>query len=92
MLIKAGFSRHIAMNERRNASRISTGERGVWQRQYWAHLIRNEDDFERHVDYIHYNSVKYGYVHQANEWSYSSIHRYIKAGIISNDRGSYGER
>jgi len=45
MLIKAGFSRHIAMNECRNASRISKGERGVWQRQYWAHLIRNENVF-----------------------------------------------
>jgi putative transposase len=92
MLIKAGFSRHITMNERRNASRISTGERGIWQRRYWEHLIRDENDFERHVDYIHYNSVNHGYVHQANEWSYSSIHRYIKTGSISNDWGSDGER
>lgn len=101
MLIKSDFSRKIAMNEHRNASRISKGERGIWQRRYWEHLIRDENDFERHVDYIHYNPVKHGYVRQASEWSYSSIHRYIKAGIITNDwgggvdsngEGGYGER
>lgn len=101
MLIKSVFSRHIAMNERRNASRIAKGERGIWQRRYWEHLIRDENDFERHVDYIHYNPVKHGYVHRASEWPYSSIHRYIKAGVIANDwggatgnndEGSYGER
>lgn len=89
------------MNERRTASRTSKGERGIWQRRYWEHLIRDENDFERHVDYIHYNPVKHGYVRQASEWSYSSVHRYIKDGIISNDwggnvdsldEGSYGER
>jgi len=101
MLIKSGFSRHIVMNERRNASRISKGERGIWRRRYWEHLIRNENDFERHVDYIHYNPVKHGCIHQASEWPYSSIHRYIEAGIItndwgcgvdSNDKSGYGER
>lgn len=99
MLIKAGFSRHIIKSECRNASRISKGERGIWQRRYWEHLIRDDDDFERHIDYIHYNPVKHGYVNRAAEWPYSSIHRYIKAGIIASDwgggsggEGSYGER
>lgn len=98
MLIKAGFSRHIAKDEHRNASRISKGERGIWQRRYWEHLIRDEGDFERHVDYIHYNPVKHGYVNRAAEWPYSSIHRYIKTGIIASDwggnskgEGGYGE-
>ncbi|SNX60176.1 hypothetical protein SAMN06296273_1639 [Nitrosomonas ureae] len=85
VLIKSGFSRHITMNERRNASRISKGERGIWQHRYWEHLTRNENDFERHVDYIHYNPVKHGYIHRASEWLYSSVRRYIKAGIIIND-------
>lgn len=89
------------MNEHRSASRISKGERGIWQRRYWEHLIRDENDFERHVDYIHFNPVKHGHVHRASEWPYSSIHRYIKAGIITNDWGGgvdnndksgYGER
>lgn len=101
MLIKSGFSRRVAINERRSASRISKGERGIWQRRYWEHLIRDDADFERHVDYIHYNPVKHGHVSQASEWPYSSIHRYIKAGVIANDwgggidcsgEGGYGER
>lgn len=89
ILIKSGFSRKITLNERRNASRISKDERGIWQRRYWEHLIRDENDFEQHIDYIHYNLVKHEYVHQASEWPYSSIYRYIKAGIITNDRGGY---
>jgi putative transposase len=88
MLIKAGFSRHIAHGERRNASRIAKGERGIWQRRYWEHLIRDELDYERHVDYVHYNPVKHGYVLRAADWPYSSIHRYIAHGMIDCSWGS----
>ena len=52
-LIKAGFSRHIAGTERRTISRIGKGERGIWQRRYWEHMIRDGRDHARHVDYIH---------------------------------------
>ena len=62
MLIKAGFSRNIPKTERINASRRSKGERGVWQRRYWEHTLQDEDDFRHHIDYIHYNPVKHGYV------------------------------
>jgi len=100
MLIKAGFSRHIAQGERRNASRVSKGERVIWQRRYWEHLIRDENDYERHVDYVHYNPVKHGYVLRAADWPHSSIHRYIAAGMVESDwgwvavadEGGYGER
>ncbi len=61
-LIKAGFSRQIPKTERISESRKSKGERGIWQRRYWEHLIRDDEDFARHVDYIHYNPVKHGYV------------------------------
>jgi putative transposase len=47
MLIKAGFSRRIAKTERINASRAKKGERGIWQRRYWEHLIREERDYEK---------------------------------------------
>ena len=60
MLIKAGFSRNIPKGERRNASRMTKGERGIWQQRYWKHLIRNDGDYERHVDYVHFNPVKRG--------------------------------
>lgn len=100
MLIKAGFSRHIAHGERRNASRLAKGERGIWQRRYWEHLIRDNSDYERHVDYVHYNPVKHGFAIRAADWPYSSIHRYIAAGLVECDwglraavenEGKYGE-
>ena len=82
MLIKSGFSRQLPKRERINDSRKSKGERGIWQRRYWEHLVRDELDFERHVDYIHHNPVKHGYVNQAVDWPYSTIHEYITKGIL----------
>ena len=90
MLIKASFSRLMEKGEYQNASRLSRGERGIWQRRYWEHSIRDEQDFANHVDYIHYNPVKHGYVERASDWKYSSIHRYIKAGVLDADWG-FGE-
>ncbi len=58
MLIKSGFSRQIPKRERINKSRRTKGERGIWQRRYWEHLIRDEHDYEKHVDYIHNNPVR----------------------------------
>lgn len=98
MLIKAGFSRRLAKFEHRNPSRIHKGERGIWQRRYWEHLIRDDRDYENHLNYIHYNPVKHGYVSIASEWPYSSIHHYINAGVVKpdwgamDDNGRYGER
>jgi len=57
------------------------GERGIWQRRYWEHTLRDESDFERHCDYIHFNPVKNGYVRAAHEWPHSSLHRFLKLGI-----------
>jgi len=87
-LIKAGFSRRISPNEQRNASRVSKGERGIWQRRYWEHVIRDDLDYERHVDYIHFNPVKHGHVVQASNWPYSSVHRYIAAGMLDRNWGA----
>jgi len=83
MLIKAGFSRQLSKNERINKSRIKKGERGIWQRRYWEHLIRDEDDYQNHVNYIHYNPVKHGYVQRAVEWPYSTIHDYVDKGVVT---------
>jgi len=87
MLIKSGFSRQILKDEQRSASRKQKGERGIWQRRYWEHLIRDDNDFEQHISYIHHNPVKHGYVEKAVDWEYSSIHRYINNGIIKQDWG-----
>ena len=60
--IKAGFSRALPGGESVSSSRTGKGERGVWQRRYWEHTVRDEKDFARHVDYIHFNPVKHGHV------------------------------
>ncbi len=83
-LIKAEFSRSIKsyhvlpeVKEVRRKKREQT----VWQRRYWEHKIRDEDDYRRHVDYIHYNPVKHGYVNKVQEWPWSSFHRHVKKGV-----------
>ena len=87
MLIKTGFSRQIEKGESLSACRLSKGERGIWQRRYWEHLIRDEQEYINHVNYIHYNPVKHGYVDKASAWQHSSIHRYIEAGVMEQDWG-----
>jgi len=84
-LIKAAFSRAVDNTEYVNASRRPRGERGIWQRRFWEHLIRSGDDLAAHVDYIHYNPVKHGYVLHPIDWPHSSIHRYVAAGRLPGD-------
>ncbi|QGX39326.1 REP-associated tyrosine transposase [Permianibacter aggregans] len=61
-LIKSFFSRALPKVERRSVNRVKNGERGIWQQHYWEHMIRGEQDFSRHVDYVHVNPVKHGLV------------------------------
>ena len=82
MLIKSTFSRAIGKGEGRRAGRMRKGERGLWQRRYWEHLIRDERDYCAHVDYIHWNPVKHGYVNEVMQWPYSSFHRYVGKGLL----------
>ncbi|MEI7708281.1 MAG: transposase [Chlorobium sp.] len=87
-LIKAAFSRTLPKTEVISESRLNKGERGIWQRRYWEHLIQNDDDFARHVDYIHFNPVKHGYATTPIDWPNSSIHRFVSQGIIENNWGA----
>jgi putative transposase len=68
--------------------------RGVWQPSFWEHMIRDEVDFERHFDYIHYNPVKHGHVACAKDWPYSSFHRWVRESVYDRNWGSIrnGER
>ena len=84
-LIKSAFSRRLVLDERRSASRLAKAERGIWQRRYWEHLIRDDNDLRRHVEYIHYNPVKHGHTQTPIEWPYSSFHRYVKHGIYPSN-------
>ena len=68
-----------------SASKKKHRESTVWQRRYWEHQIRDQADFNRHVDYIHYNPVKHGLCHQPIKWPYSTMQRYVKEGRYSKD-------
>jgi putative transposase len=71
----------------RSSSKTARRERGIWQRRYWEHAIRDDTDLERHVDYIHFNPVKHGHVSQVCDWPYSSFHRYVARGALPQDWG-----
>ena len=83
-LLKTGFSRGLPP-AKRSRSKIRKREKGIWQRRYWEHAIRNDVDLERHVDYIHYNPVKHGLVTRVADWPCSSFHRYVAQGILPGD-------
>ena len=67
------------------------GEKGVWQRRYYDHIIRDENDFNRHLDYIHYNSVKH-YNISPKDWEYSSFHKFVKNEYYDEDWCNYGDK
>jgi putative transposase len=80
-LIKAGFSKAIPADEWRSGVMIKRGERGIWQRRYWEHLVRDEADFHAHVDYVHINPVKHGLAERVVDWPYSTFHRLVAQGV-----------
>jgi putative transposase len=86
-LIKGNFSRTVEKGERISQSRAIRGERGIWQRRFWEHLIRDQADFNRHADYIHWNPVKHGWVRRVADWPHSSFHKYVQSGIYPTDWG-----
>jgi putative transposase len=84
-LIKGRFSRRLPSVATRAASKIAKREKGIWQRRYWEHVIRDETDLTRHIDYIHYNPVKHGLVSRVCDWPHSSFHRYAGRGDLPLD-------
>jgi putative transposase len=83
--IKGIFSKGTPFNERLSLRRRAKAERGIWQRRFWEHAIREEADYAAHVDYIHYNPVKHGHAQRVVEWPYSSFHRFVEAGVYPRD-------
>jgi hypothetical protein len=81
-MIKTAFSKGLPKVERRSKVRIKRGERGIWQRRFWEHAIRNERDYEAHMDYLHFNPVKHGWVKSVIDWPYSSFHPIFKTDFI----------
>lgn len=90
-VIKKDFStRFLAQGGRDanvSAGKRREGRRGIWQRRFWEHTIKDENDFETHFDYIHYNPVKHKLVQCPGDWESSSFHRWLKAGVYPIDWG-----
>jgi putative transposase len=107
----ADFSSRLSLIKRRFTTNVAkmgvtiprhrNGEHALWQRRFWEHTIRDDNDFERHVDYIHFNPVKHGLVRRVRDWPHSSFHRYVRGGLLPEDwagdligrrQGGFGER
>ncbi len=103
--IKIRFAQALIPTEWRSSMRIAKGEsqgqglalpgtlrmqRGIWQRRFWEHAIRDEVDYARHMDYVHFNPVKHGYVSVVAQWPHSTFHRWVKADAYPHDWGGEG--
>jgi putative transposase len=86
--IKTDFSRGLPNAERRSTIRQARGERGIWQRRFWEHQIRDEIDLQHHIDYIHFNPVKHGLVTRTADWPHSSFATYVERGVYTRDWGA----
>jgi putative transposase len=98
-LVKSRFARSLPRLERLSAVREARRERGIWQRRFWEHLIRDEADYARHVEYCCINPVKHRLVARVRDWPHSSFHRDVRAGLFPADwggdveiTGEFGER
>jgi putative transposase len=97
-LIKTHFAKALPKQERLSAVRSAKGERGIWQRRFWEHLIRNDGDYARHVEYCYINPVKHGLTSRVQDWPHSSFHRDVRRGVFpldwagdANAVGEFGE-
>jgi len=97
--IKAAFSKALPDTAQRLPVKLRKGERGIWQRGYWEHTIRNDRDYIAHMDYIHFNPVKHGLAESPGDWAFSSFRRCVAAGLYpaewlsgSGEPAEIGER
>jgi putative transposase len=96
--VKTRFSKAMEPGEPRSAVRRARGERGIWQRRFWEHTIRDDDDYARHLDYVHFNPVKHGLAPSPAAWPYSSFSLAVAAGFYpanwtydGSSGGNWGE-
>jgi putative transposase len=85
--IKHDFSIGLPVSEKLSSSQHFKHEKGIWQRRFWEHFIRDEDDFERVINYIYFNPVKHGWCESVKDWRYSSFHRDVAAGLFPQSWG-----
>jgi len=83
--IKTAFSKSLPAHEPRSGTMTKRGERGIWQRRFWEHTIRDDEDYAAHMDYIHFNPVKHGLVANAGNWPFSSFRRSVAKGFYPTE-------
>ena len=83
--IKKAFTKTLPKTEPLSTTRSAKGERGIWQRRFWEHTIRDESDYAAHVDYVHINPVKHRLVERVRDWPHSSFHRFVRDGVYAVD-------
>ena len=84
-MLKASFVGALRQQVGSEVRTNAKGEANIWQRRFWEHLIRDEQDYRHHVDYIHINPLKHGWVNRVQDWPYSSFHRAVRAGLYPQD-------
>ena len=83
--LKKAFTKSIPADEHRSAVRMRRGERGIWQRRFWEHTIRDDRDYANHMDYIHSNPVKHALAAHPADWPFSSFRRSVALGVYPAD-------
>ena len=89
--IKHSFSRNVGQvcpTDNLKSGYKNKRKKGILQRRYWEHTIRDENELNNHINYIHYNPVKHGYAKSVNDWEYSSFHKFVKKGLYDINWGS----
>ena len=91
-IIKGSFTKEYMSREDGWSAQLATsmqkkGEKGIWQRRFWEHTIRDEKDYQLHFDYIHFNPVRHGLVRAPQDWPHSSFHRWVEEGIYPKSWG-----
>ncbi len=97
-IIKEGFTKRLKLNATDHLSRLTRNEKGVWQRRFWEHQIRDDEDYINHIHYCYINPVKHQWVKRVRDWPYSTFHRDVKRGLFPIDwagrdefEGRFGE-
>ena len=88
---KANFSRTMPKNLNQTSNQLNRREKGIWQRKYYDHIIRDEKDFNKHLDYIHYNSMKHLDI-TPKDWEFSSFNIFVKNGFYEENWCNFDDR
>ena len=88
---KSNFSKNLPQNLNQTETQLKRREKGIWQRKYYDHIIRDENDFNKHLDYIHFNPMKHLNI-TPNNWNFSSFKKFVNSGYYENDWCNFGDK